>query len=183
MTLTFSGPESYFGMWWSAADANNAVSLYSGTTLLATYNSTSAFAGLPSSYFGNPNSGADAGEMFAYVNFNATEGTAITSVVFSNNGTTATGFEADNFSVLNVPEPSTLVLFGTALVIGGVVIGRRAEWAGSGDLRRDSWLNRRPSACTCQRTKGIAELILANFLHILFHCGLRVDQARRRFSR
>ena len=125
VTLTFSGPESYFGMWWSAADANNAVSLYSGTTLLATYNSTSAFAGLPSSYFGNPNSGADAGEMFAYVNFNATEGTAITSVVFSNNGTTATGFEADNFSVLNVPEPSTLVLFGTALVIGGVVIGRR----------------------------------------------------------
>jgi hypothetical protein len=132
VTLTFKGPESYFGMWWSAADANNAVSLYSGTTLLASYNSTSVFADLPASYDGNPNSGADVDEKFGYVNFNATDGTAITSVVFSNNGTTSTGFEADNFSVLQVPEPSTLVLFGTAIVIGGVIVGRRARTSAIG---------------------------------------------------
>ena len=129
ITLMLNGPASYFGMWWSAADAYNGVQLYSGTTLLASYNTAGAFAGLPSSYYGNPNSGADAGEMFAYVNFNATEGTAITSVVFTNGGTTATGFEADNFSVLNVPEPSTLVLLGTTAAAGWLAFWRRGRQA------------------------------------------------------
>ena len=35
VTLTFKGPESYFGFWWSAADANNSVTFYSGSSALA----------------------------------------------------------------------------------------------------------------------------------------------------
>ena len=34
VTLTFKGSQSSFGMWWSSADANNAVTLYSGTSAL-----------------------------------------------------------------------------------------------------------------------------------------------------
>jgi PEP-CTERM motif len=125
VTLTLNGPQSYFGMWWSAADANNSLQLYSGNTLLASYSTADVFTGLSSSYYGNPNNGSDAGEPFAYVNFNATGGTTITSVVFSNNGTTATGFEADNLSISTVPEPSSLILSGAALAIGGLVVWRR----------------------------------------------------------
>ncbi len=133
VTLTFNGPQSYFGMWWSAADVYNNVQLYSGDSLLATYTTATIFDGLPSSYYGNPNSGADQGEPFAYVNFNGTSGTTFTSVVISNSGTTATGFESDNFSINGVPEPSSLVLAGSAAAIGGlVVLQRRRRRARSG---------------------------------------------------
>jgi hypothetical protein len=128
VTLTFSGPQSYFGFWWSAGDVNNTFQLLNGTTVLATYNTASAFAGLGAPYFGNPsppNQGGDSGEPFAYFNFNGTGGTMFTSVVFSNNGSTGTGFEADNFSIKSVPEPSSLILSGSAALIGGLALLRR----------------------------------------------------------
>ncbi len=50
MTLTFNGPQSYFGMWWSAADVNNTLQFYSGGTLLATYTTASLFSGVGNSY-------------------------------------------------------------------------------------------------------------------------------------
>ncbi len=115
VTLTFGGPQSYFGMWWSAADANNTVRFYSGGTLAATYTTSSIFGGISNSYYGNPNGGADSGEPFAYLNFNGNGGTTFTSVVFSNNDTTSTGFESDNWSIAGVPEPSSLVLGGMAV--------------------------------------------------------------------
>ncbi len=125
VTLTFSGPQSYFGLWWSAADANNTLTFYSGATELASFTTASAFAGLGSSYFGNPNNGGDTGEPFAYMNFNGVSGTTFTSVVFSNNGTTSTGFESDNWSINAVPEPSSLVLSSTAALIVGLALRRR----------------------------------------------------------
>ena len=120
VTLTFGGPQSYFGMWWSAADANNTVQFYSGAMLEATYTTTTVFGGLPGSYYGNPNGGSDPGEPFAYLNFDGVGGTTFTSVVFSNNGTTSTGFESDNFSIAGVPEPSTLALGGMAMTVGAL---------------------------------------------------------------
>jgi hypothetical protein len=125
VTLTFSGPQSYFGLWWSAADVNNTLTFYSGTTALATFTTATAFAGLGSSYFGNPNNGGDSGEPFAYMNFNSVGDNTFTSVVFSNNNTTGTGFESDNWSINAVPEPSSLVLSGTAAVIVGLALKRR----------------------------------------------------------
>ena len=129
VTLTFSGPQSYFGLWWSAGDVNNTLTFYSGANVLASYTTATALGGLPGSYFGNPNNGGDTGEPFAYLNFNGTSGTTFTSVVFSNNGTTGTGFEADNFSIQSVPEPSSLVLSGTAATIGALVLWRRRRQA------------------------------------------------------
>jgi hypothetical protein len=120
VTLTFNGPQSYFGMWWSAADANNTVQFYSGGTLEATYTTASIFGGISNSYYGNPNGGGDSGEPFAYLNINGMGGTTFTSVVFSNTGTTSTGFESDNWSVASVPEPSSLVLGGMAAAAGAL---------------------------------------------------------------
>jgi hypothetical protein len=125
VTLTLDGPQSYFGMWWSAADVNNTLRFYSGSTLLATYTTASVFTGIPGSYFGNPNNGGDAGEPFAYLNFNGSLGTTFTSVVFSNSDSTGTGFESDNWSVHAVPEPSSLVLCGTSAAIVGLGLWRR----------------------------------------------------------
>jgi hypothetical protein len=125
VTLTLNGPQSYFDMWWSAADINNTLQFYSGSTLLATYATASVFTGIPGAYFGNPNNGGDSGEPFAYLNFNGSLETTFTSVVFSNSGSTGTGFESDNWSVHAVPEPSSLVLCGTSAAIVGLGLWRR----------------------------------------------------------
>jgi hypothetical protein len=133
VTLTFSRPESYFGLDWSAADANNTITFYSGTNAISTFNDASAFSFTTpgDAYYGNPNNGGDPGEPFAYLNFNGTDGTTFTSVVFSNNGTTGTGFEADNFSIGNVPEPSSLVLGSMASAICALALWRRNRRARS----------------------------------------------------
>lgn len=141
-TLTLNGPQTYFGFWWSAADQYNGVQLLSGNQVIASFNPTTALGALTDPlYYGNPNSGADAGEKFAYVNFFGTGGTTFDQILFSNPGN-ASDFEADNFSVYasqlaptgspidggvtNVtPEPSTLALFGTAITSMGLLRWRR----------------------------------------------------------
>jgi hypothetical protein len=123
VTLDLSTPRNYFGFWWSAGDASNRLSLYSGGLLIATFQTsdiTTMLATSPiyaldgvtsylsSQYKGNPNtgpySGHASGESFAYVNLVAT-GFAFDKIVFDNNGTS--GFENDNHSVLtgNVDIP------------------------------------------------------------------------------
>ncbi|WP_168221683.1 Npun_F0296 family exosortase-dependent surface protein [Aquisphaera giovannonii] len=144
MTLTFASPQAYFGMWWSAADAYNEITFYSGQQALGSFNSPfvlDALNALPDGrkYYGNPNGWGDASEPFAYLNFFGTGGTTITSVVFANSGTTATGFESDNWSIASVapstirgtiiagaivPEPSSLVLAGVACAAGGLAAVR-----------------------------------------------------------
>ena len=130
VTLTFSGPQSYFGLWWSAGDVNNTLTFYSGAQRRDVVQHRQRTREVsPASYYGNPNNGGDTGEPFAYLNFNGTGGTTFTSVVFSNNGTTSTGFESDNFSINGVPEPSSLILSGTAALIGGLALFRRRRQA------------------------------------------------------
>jgi hypothetical protein len=127
VTLTLKGPESYFGFWWSAADANNSVTFYSGSNMVASFNESSAFSFTTpgDAYYGNPINGADSGEPFAYFNFGAADGTTFTSIVFSNNNMTGTGFEADNFSVGAVGEPSSLVLGSMGSAVCALSLWRR----------------------------------------------------------
>jgi hypothetical protein len=104
-TLTFTSPQRYFGVWWSAGDSTNTLSFYSGSTLLETF-ATSDIVNFinkqanKSSYFGNPNSGQNKGESYAYLNFFAdlsNTGLTFDRVVFSNIG--GTGFEQDNHTI------------------------------------------------------------------------------------
>jgi hypothetical protein len=103
-TLTFSSPQDYFGMWWSAGDAENVLKFYSGGTLLKTYNVAAISADLPGSYFGNPTANflhEDSGEPFVYLNFTGVSGQTFTSVEFDN--TLSTGFEMDDLSIFGQP--------------------------------------------------------------------------------
>jgi hypothetical protein len=119
MTLNLIGPQSYFGFWWSAADAGNQAQFYSGATLLGSFNSATALGALSNAYLGNPNSGGNTAEKYAYLNFIGTNGTTFDKIVFSQT-TTIGGFESDNHSVrtapLTPPFPGTVINGGFTAV-------------------------------------------------------------------
>ncbi len=112
ITLNLTNPTSYFGMWWSAIDPYNGVSLYDGGTLLmriggsdvislmgvATLTAQNGTQYSRTAYLGKPGTSPkqNTGEYYAYVMFQAS-GVTFNRVVFDNSGTTATGFEMDNF--------------------------------------------------------------------------------------
>jgi hypothetical protein len=128
-TLTFSGPQTFFGLLWDAMDAQNSLTFYNGATQLATFNASN-FSSLSSLYKGNPSGtfhGQDSGENFVYLDFFGTSGTTFTSVVFSNHGT-GTGFESDNQSIRasTVPEPSTYGMLFAGLSALGIAARRRS---------------------------------------------------------
>ncbi len=120
-SLALNGSQSYFGFWWSAADALNSVELYSKGTLLATLNTGVALSALNANtkYLGNPNTGADNSEPFAYLNFTATGGTTFDQIVF-NNANLSTGFEMDNFSVLKGPTAVSGTVINNGLILAAV---------------------------------------------------------------
>ena len=130
-TLTLTKAASYFGFWWSAADANNAIDFLSGGKIVASFSPATALSSLGSNYFGNPNDGSDSSEKFAYLNVYGTDGSTFDQVRFSN-ATAGSGFESDNWSIRTtavttgysgtviqgavvgaVPEPASLVLIAT----------------------------------------------------------------------
>jgi len=114
-TLAFSGPASYFGFWWSAVDAQNTLTLYSGDSAVLTLTGSdlmnalgSCGAGSTNAYCGSPVNGEDGRELFTYVNIFGTNGTRFSSASFSNG--LSTGFEFDNLAYIDppaVPEPAT----------------------------------------------------------------------------
>lgn len=126
-SLTFNAPQTFFGLYWQAADGLNELQFYRGSNLLRSFNSAEVFSGLSQAYFGNPNNGLNNVERFAYINFFAVKGSSFDRIVFNNPGF-VTGFETDNHSILapvierpflnasDVPEPATLALTGAAFI-------------------------------------------------------------------
>jgi T5SS/PEP-CTERM-associated repeat protein len=105
-TLTFSNPQRYFGMWWSAGDPNNVLQFYSGATLLETFRTNDVVNFINASpnkksFYGNPNNGKNTGEPYAFINFYANPsntGLTFNKIVLSNIGV-GTGFESDNHTI------------------------------------------------------------------------------------
>jgi len=100
-TLYLTTAISYFGMWWSAGDANNFLTFYSGNNLVASFSTANLLAKLPTAYFGNPTpgyKGQDSTEAFAFINFFGQAGTTFDKIVLSDPSTTS-GFESDNHTV------------------------------------------------------------------------------------
>jgi hypothetical protein len=162
--LDLNGVYSYFGFWWSAGDVNNGLSFYYNEQLLARFTTAditqllapatgpnvTAVNGTSyakSAYFGNPNSGANGGEAYAYVHVIA-NGTLFNRILFDNSGTTGTGFESDNHSVVAghvtpdgesvlvrevpstdvaTPEPGSMLMIGTGLLAVSVCLRRRVD--------------------------------------------------------
>ncbi len=130
LTLALNGPANYFGLWWSAIDNQNEITLLSGASVVGTYTSNDILnlvnaTANPGLYYGNPNPAhaGNTGEAYAYVNFTAFGGTSFDTIVFRNS--INTGFESDNHSVRAVPEPSTLLMGGVASVLGLIGLRRR----------------------------------------------------------
>jgi hypothetical protein len=125
-TLTFDGPQSYFGLYWSAADADNVLEFFDGATMVGEFSTATALGPLSSAYFGNPNNGDDPGEKFAFLNFNSNSpSTDFTSVEFING--LGTGFESDNHTILAAtPEPSEYGFVMGGVVLAGLLIRRRS---------------------------------------------------------
>ncbi len=126
-SVNFGSLKTYFGFFWEAADFDDSVAFYNGAVLQATFTPSDILAGLPSAYYGNPNTGSDPFEAFVYLNFTSTDlASRFDRVVFMN-GNLLTGFETDNHSTYDqiipppgVPEPSTYALMatGTLCMIG-----------------------------------------------------------------
>jgi uncharacterized protein (TIGR03382 family) len=146
----------YFGFWWSAGDANNGISLYNGSTMLAHFTTQMLITLLnggagqvtatdgatynASSYYGNPNTGQNGGQPYAFVDIVAT-GLTFDTIVFDNSGSVGTGFESDNHTITSAPvtlsgdhvfagnlnattpEPAPFMLMAGGLVL--IAAGRR----------------------------------------------------------
>ncbi|MEH1842692.1 MAG: hypothetical protein V7L20_29160 [Nostoc sp.] len=101
-TLNLTTAQSYFGLWWSAGDANNKLTFLSQGQVVqsvTTADVVNYIAKLPNkaSYYGNPNSpNQNTGEPYAFINFYDVGGT-FDQIQFTNIG--ASGFESDNHTV------------------------------------------------------------------------------------
>lgn len=120
-TLNFGRHITYFGLYWAAADWRNVLEFYDGATLVGSFGTADWADTLPASYFGNPNTGENTWEKYAFLNFDAIKGVKFDSVRFVN-AVTDTGFETDSHTIYAdapVPEPATwAMIVGAAIVLG-----------------------------------------------------------------
>ncbi|WP_375497633.1 hypothetical protein [uncultured Nostoc sp.] len=144
-TLNLTTAQSYFGLWWSAGDANNKLTFLSQGQVVQTMTTADVvnyIAKLPNkaSYYSNPNlafKGQNSGEPYAFINFYDVGGT-FDQVQFTNIG--GTGFESDNHTVATsyknitgnivtaVPESSSVLgVFVISFVGATSVLTRRVK--------------------------------------------------------
>jgi hypothetical protein len=113
--LAMPGPELYFGLLWGSVDAYNTLSFYNGTTVVGSLTGA-AVAAIP-----NGDEGMN-GTRYVNIGFD----TPFNNVVASSS---QYAFEFDNiaFNPTNpVPEPASMLLFGTGL-LGMVRLVRRRK--------------------------------------------------------
>lgn len=170
ITLNLTNPTTFFGMWWSAIDPNNGVSLYDNNTLLmrisgadltALFNASSTLTAQNgtlyqrTAYLGKPgtNPRQNTGEYYAYTMFYAS-GLTFNRVVLDNSGTTSTGFEFDNFQTRsgNFQIPGTTVLLTQYQITAAP---EPSVWipAGLGLAAAAWWKRRRRSAAPMQDSR------------------------------
>ncbi|MFO0841683.1 MAG: PEP-CTERM sorting domain-containing protein [Gemmataceae bacterium] len=104
---------------WSSSSGAVSLGAFTGASV------TAALSGNPL-YFGNPSTGQDPSEIFAFINFFADGGDSFDRVEFTNGP--STGFEVDNFTLDRtqaVPEPTSLAMLATGLVMGAGYARRR----------------------------------------------------------
>lgn len=125
--LNLDTPSQYFGLYFTAGDAHNTVEIYSGSKLLLQFTTGSLLSLLPndhvstltaingdnylaSDYYGQPTSGDNPSEPYAYLHFVTFGDDTFDKIVLRD--TESAIFENDNHSILTVrPEiPDSLVL-------------------------------------------------------------------------
>lgn len=142
ITVTLNQSVTYFGLWLSALNNGNFISIYNNDTLLESFD-PEILDGLLASgptYFGNasalisdPDSDGDndSAEAFVFINFYDETG-SFNKIVLGDDGS----FESDNYTVGTyatesgsvVPEPASITLLGIAL--GTLAAVRRRRTAG-----------------------------------------------------
>ena len=97
-TLTLTQNSGYFGIWLSAADTSNVITLYENGVLVANFTTATLLADLGSGYDGNPrNRTQNAAQPYVFVNFFGDVNTKWNSIVLT--GTTSTAsLESDNYA-------------------------------------------------------------------------------------
>lgn len=126
-TLTLTGDVAYFGLYFSAGDGGNSFDVKSDGVTIFSFNTAALIAMLPRTeegritaingqqyktrdYYGQPGTGHNGTEPYAYIHIIGTEGTTFDQIVLSEAPNTAI-FENDNHSIrTTAPElPDTLV--------------------------------------------------------------------------
>jgi hypothetical protein len=117
LTLNFSTPIIYFGLYWGSPDPLNTITFFSGATSMGSFTGQQLHDELGIA-FGSGQA--------AYVNFTATAGESVTRIVLSTGGSFP--FDQDNHAFLQaVPEASTYILTAFGLAIGIITRKRLAR--------------------------------------------------------
>lgn len=151
VNLAMPGDMQYLGLQFTAGDAYNHIAFYSDGVLLYDFSTATLLSLLPknsmvtavngtaystNSYYGQPSTGYDPNEAFAYLNFVASGETNFDQVVLYQ--TTNWFFELDNISVrgttptiplsmVPVPEPSSMLLVLTSFMAACMGSRRRRQ--------------------------------------------------------
>lgn len=146
--LTLADTAKYFGFYFTAGDVYNSIDIYSGDSLLLSFSTASLIQMLPNTegstitaingskyntidYYGQPVSGLNSYEPYAYLHFVA-EGNLTFDKIVLNQGANAI-FESDNHSILTGTPiiPDSLVKVPTTVPEGGPGLLALSLMAGS----------------------------------------------------